>query len=193
VPRKAGAGVVIRAADPIELARIVARLFRVQQRFERHAAVESRELGAVLRHGVGKAIHQDEAAGARHVLDHNRRIARNVPAQDAGQRAGVEVVAATGGEADADGDGLAAIEIGACILRGRLRWGRGYGRGKDDPIAVLSQTAARHDRCPSTRIPDPSRLSHQRTIRKISGGNTQAAARCGAYDRSMAMGPLPAS
>ena len=59
-----------------------------------------------------KIVGGDDRAGAGHVLDDHRRIAWNMFAEVTRQRAGVEIVAAAGGEADDDADGFALVEVG---------------------------------------------------------------------------------
>src|SRR5262249_5908981 len=64
-----------------------------------------------------------ERARSRHVLCNHRWLAGNMPAEVARDHAAVEIVAAAGGVADGDGDGLAREEL-IDPLRG------GAGRGK---------------------------------------------------------------
>ena len=57
-------------------------------------------VGAVLRRDleeIGGGLH---ARRARHIGRHNRRIARNVPAEMAGQQAAIEVIGAAGVRTD---------------------------------------------------------------------------------------------
>ena len=72
---------------------------------------ENADSGAVLRRDVVEIIDQLERARARHVLRHDLRIAGNMAAEIARQRAAIEVVAAAGGKADQHVDGFAGIEI----------------------------------------------------------------------------------
>ena len=79
-------------------------------------------VGAVLRRDVVEIIGELERARARHVLHHDRRIARDMPAEMAGEDAGVGVIAAAGAIADDQVEVLAAIEVGDRVLRAsRLR------------------------------------------------------------------------
>ena len=136
VPGEAGADVVVGRADPVELQRVEPRALRRHQRLKRDRAVEGRDLGAVLRRRVVELVGEDQARGARHVLDDDVRIAGDVLAHVAGERARVQVVAAAGGEADADGDGLAAIEVGDGILRRCLRGQERDGAGDRQPTCA---------------------------------------------------------
>ena len=65
--------------------------------------------GAVLRRDGGDVLRGLGAARARHVLDHDVRLAGNVAAEMARHRARVDVVAAAGRRADDQVDGLAGV------------------------------------------------------------------------------------
>src|SRR5215472_1870986 len=110
VPRSADADLVGAAADPGEFARIEIGAARPDQRLHRHAAPEYAEHRAVLRGGVVNIIGGTQAAGARHVLDHDRWMARNVLAEMSSKYARAGVIPAADAVADNDGDRAAAIE-----------------------------------------------------------------------------------
>jgi len=68
--------------------------------------------GAVVGRDAGEIIDHLQAAGADHVLRHERRLARNVAAHMARHEACDGVVFAAGADPDQHRNGLAAIEIG---------------------------------------------------------------------------------
>src|SRR5262249_30277649 len=81
-------------ADPGELSEIDVDLRRLDDRLSDEARIEDRHHGAVLRCGRVEITHRREAAGAGHVLHDDVRIARDVLADEAGDDARVDVVAA---------------------------------------------------------------------------------------------------
>ena len=91
-----------------------------------HQAVERERLGktgkgrAVLGRHFVHVLCCDEAAGARHILRDDRRIARQVSRQKLGDEPAVDVVAAARPVADEHPQGLAAIEIRNRLCRRRL-------------------------------------------------------------------------
>ena len=64
-----------------------------------------------VRRRLEKRIGRHPAAGAGHVVDDDRRVARYVAAHVTGDDARVGIEAAAGGKANDDADGFAAIEI----------------------------------------------------------------------------------
>src|SRR5262249_13102703 len=105
---RAYAGFVRYAADPAEARWIELRTLAVtEQRFERDAACESGEDGAVPRCGVVEIVDRTQAARARHVLHQNGRVVRNVARHVAGKRSRIEIVAAARTETTKNADGLA--------------------------------------------------------------------------------------
>ena len=93
--------------------------------------VERDHHGAVLRLRHVERANGHETSGAGHVLNDDRRMARNVVGDEAGQGAGIGVVAAAGTEADNDGDRLAFVEIiGSRQRRRRYEGGREEWREK---------------------------------------------------------------
>ena len=110
VPGDAEADVVGDAAEPGELGAVEGRA-AFQQRIDAGGAREGAERGAVLRRRRVDEVRRAQAAGAGHVLRHDRRVARDVLADVAGEMAGVEVVAAADREADREIDGLALVEL----------------------------------------------------------------------------------
>jgi len=91
------------------------------QRLEHDAACEGREHGAIARGRIVEKIHRLKAPGPDHVLDHDRRIAGNVPPEIPAKLTGIDVVAAAGTETHQDADRLAGEEWAAV--------GRAGGRG----------------------------------------------------------------
>ena len=104
----------MRAGLPIQLnfVRLEIRLRQLEQRRQHEAAGDEAPGGAVLRRDaldVGRGL---DAAGARHVRDHDVGIARNVFLDDRRQRHRIGAHrAAAGAGADIHRDGLAAVEL----------------------------------------------------------------------------------
>ena len=109
MPDDADIDLVIGIADPRHLGRIELRL-HAHQRIERQGAVAGRDRGAVLGRDALHVPHQPPAAGARHVLHDDVRIAWNVAPPMPRQHARVGVVGTAGGRADEDRD-VPALEI----------------------------------------------------------------------------------
>ena len=87
----------IDTADPIELGGLEAHALRSELFVERHGRRADADDGAVLRRDVEDLVDGEEAAGAGHVLRHDIRLSRNMPADMAGEQAPAGVVAAAGG------------------------------------------------------------------------------------------------
>src|SRR5262245_23767970 len=99
-----------RRADVLELAGLELDALLSQSLAQQQAADEAAHGEPVgLGHPV-QVIGEDQAAGARHVLDHDGGVAGNVTAHVAGERPGVGVEAAPGREADEDAHRLAPVE-----------------------------------------------------------------------------------
>ena len=108
VVKCADADFVRDAADPGELRRIELRaLGSVEQWLNDDAAGEGGKHRAVLGRQTVKIIHGLEAARARHILHHERGIARDIATHVTRQRPGVDIVAAASTKADQHLDGLA--------------------------------------------------------------------------------------
>jgi hypothetical protein len=128
--------------------RIEAGLRAVEQRLERDAALEGRELDAVAGKRRVERIDQRKAAGAGRILDHHRGRARNMASEIFGKHARVQIVAAAGAQTHADGDGAAAIEIGDRLRRDR----RGRDQRQRDNRSGDGKQAARHGLAECTTI-----------------------------------------
>ena len=85
-----------------ELAHVVAGIARADQRLEHRAAGEGGHRGAVARRLVGEEFRRPDAAGARHHLHVDERMAGDVLAEMAADHAGIEIDAAAGGAGDID-------------------------------------------------------------------------------------------
>ena len=85
----------------------------------------------------------DHAAGARHVLHHDGRLARNVLAQILGEGAGIGVVAAARRGADQHADGLALVEVGRTgqASRPQARMARAAIKSAHRGLRVLTSAA----------------------------------------------------
>ena len=117
--RDAHVGVAVGAADIDELARVVRRRHVADQRLQDGAGKDGADGGAVLRRQRIDVAGGLVAAGARHVLRHDRRVAGNVAADVPRDLARIGVVAAAGRRADHDGDLLAPVEFLDGILGSR--------------------------------------------------------------------------
>ncbi len=93
----------------------------MQQRLERNAALGRADVQAVLGGDDGDIIGHHEPAAAGHVAHDHLRIAGDVLADVLGDEAGVDVIAAAGGQADVEGDGLVLEEFGRALGEGRPR------------------------------------------------------------------------
>src|SRR5262249_40385942 len=111
VPGDAARYFVADAAEPGEF-RAVERGGRGREQWRgRNGAAEGAERGAVLGRDRIDVLRGAQAPGAGHVLRHDRRPARDMLADVAGDQPAVEVVAAADAVADDEIDGLAAVEI----------------------------------------------------------------------------------
>ena len=98
-------------AQPVELGGVEARFFHAEQWRQRRAVLNESDHAAVARGGAEQIIHGNQAAGAWHVLHHDRRIAGNMSADIAADRSGEGVVAAAGAAADDECNGFAFVEL----------------------------------------------------------------------------------
>src|SRR5262249_21889705 len=94
---------------------------RADERREGCARGGDSECEAVWRRDRPEVVHQRERARARHVLDDDGRLARDVAADVLTQKLRVGVVAAARAEAHINGHGLAPIEVGNRVSARRLR------------------------------------------------------------------------
>jgi hypothetical protein len=110
------------AAEPLHAGGLETRAGAAEELVHRRVLIDGRNHGPVLRRTGIDEIGRADAASALHVLHHHSRLARDVLAQIAAERAGIEVVAAAHAEADDDLDGLALVEIGNALrIRGRRK------------------------------------------------------------------------
>src|SRR5262249_29498521 len=99
MPADARRDLVGNAADPGELRTVELRA-GAKERRNAHLPSESAERGAVLRRKREQMLRGAQAAGARHVLWHDRGAAWDMLAHVARQETRIDVVAAAGVEAD---------------------------------------------------------------------------------------------
>src|SRR4029077_4050187 len=103
-------------ADPGEAVGAELRTLGAQERIECGAAPDGGERGAVLRADIVDPVREPQAAGAFPVLRYDRRIARHVLAEMAGDDARLHIVGAADAVADIEVDVAALVEV-----RRRLR------------------------------------------------------------------------
>ncbi len=128
-PADADAGAVIGGAEILHAHRIEQDLrLLLEQRPHHCARHDAGDDGAVLGRDLGEEAGGAAGAGARHVLDHDAGLARDVTVEVARQRAAVDVVAA--GRAGADDEVDAAA--GVVVLRRGRRGQNGTERGAGD-------------------------------------------------------------
>ena len=120
---------------------------------ERQGLREHAEHGAVARGRIVHVLGRHEAAAARHVLRHDRRLARDVPAQELRSRPTVQVVAPADAVADEHAQRLAAVEvldrIGTDGVAGPRQHGEDHtqhldSRGHADPFRQSKTRCIRH-------------------------------------------------
>ncbi len=98
------------------------------------ALIDAGNIGAVLRGCRINVVGRAHAAGSRHVLHDDVRVARDMIAHVAREQAGIEIIAAAGAETDHDVDRLALVE--GLLRRCWRDAGKGEGREANlDPIA----------------------------------------------------------
>ena len=86
-----------QAADPVELVEIEAHRAGIAEPREQHAALHERDREAILRRRIGDEVGGGEAAGRRHVLHDDARIACDVRSEVARHEPRQGVVAAAHG------------------------------------------------------------------------------------------------
>src|SRR5262249_5481499 len=143
LPGDADADLVVGAADPGELVGLELGALGAEQRIEGGAAADSAEHGAVLGADIVEPVGEPQAAGAFEVLGADGRSAWDVPAEMAGDRAGVEVIGAADAVADIEFDVAAFVEVGRCLRRGG-----GYGTDEDHGRDAASPNLDTHSVTP---------------------------------------------
>ena len=132
IPDAEARRVLVHRADPRELAGVVLGFLVAEQRFQRGRCGEHADGRAVLRRRVVQEVCGIHRARACHVLDHDRRVARNMLRHVRGHEARDPVVAAARAVADEDAKLLACIEIADRVglrRRGRQQHCRRAGEG----------------------------------------------------------------
>ncbi len=124
----------LRTADPVELERIELHAGMLEQRLVGQVAADHADYRTVFRRDVEQMIGRGHLAGARHVLRHEGRLARQVIAHVTRDGARPLVVIPARGRRDDEGHLLAAIELlDRLRLRGREQRAAGGGeRGCGD-------------------------------------------------------------
>src|SRR5262249_50840032 len=118
VPRHAHAHLVVGAADPGELGAVELGALLAEDRIEPGAAADGGDHAAVLWGDAEHPVGEPQAAGAFHVLRHDRRIAGDVLGEVARDDAGVEVIATADAVADVEIERLALVEVGRALGAG---------------------------------------------------------------------------
>src|SRR5262249_51698660 len=138
-------------------------------------AAEQAERGAILRRGAIKVVGRSQAAGAHHVLNRDRRVARNEPADMARDEPRRKVVAAARSVADNK------VELAALVKRlHRVLSLPGGGRdgGKHDG-RDLRRTGASADRHECACAFKPAKKSDLHPEERPQGASRRmAASRC---------------
>src|SRR5262249_22662227 len=98
----------VEGTEPLEFARFETHAFRLQS-LGKWDRVREQNLGAVLRSRTLDMVARDAAAGTRHVLHDDGRVAGNVAGEMLADDAAVEVVAAAWLRPHKDRDGLALV------------------------------------------------------------------------------------
>src|SRR5262249_6868320 len=106
--------------------------------------------------GVVERVGEHEAAGARHVLRHDRGITRDEARHMAGERTRIDVIPATGAVADVKIDRFALVEVRGTLRvseRDRTeREDRGGADQSQNTHVILLPAVADHASPPSVRI-----------------------------------------
>ena len=118
VPGENEAGFAVEISQPVELLELEAHAARIAQLGEQHATLDERDDGAVLRGAVVDLIGGDEAAGGRHVLHDDGRMAGDEAAEMPRRQSCQQVVAAADPRAGNEGDLFAGIERRLGCARG---------------------------------------------------------------------------
>src|SRR5262249_45181965 len=133
-------------------------LRRADERRKGCARGRDSESQAVWRRDRPEVVHQRQRARARHVLDDDGRLARDVAADVLAQKLRIGVIAPAWAAADLAGHGLAAIEGGDRV---------GAGRRRAEPAVQDDEAGkpARHGQSPqSSRATSTMRASLARSI-----------------------------
>src|SRR5262245_66016588 len=123
--------------EPLEFGRFEAHALRLQPLGE-WDGVREQDLGAVLWSWTIEMVARDDAAGARHVLHDDGRVAGNVAGEMLADDAAIEVIAAARLRPHQDRNGLARVEFGDTL--------RVDGRGADGDLR-------QSDGCADDRVP----------------------------------------
>jgi hypothetical protein len=159
----------IIGAEPLELGRFETNALGLQLLGQRYG-VREQDLGAILHPRPVDVVAGDHAAGARHVLHDDGRIAGNVAGEMLADGAAVEIVAAARIRPHQDRDGLALVEIGAALGRA----GRGAECRRQRGVSAEARgCVVEHGRPPMDASSSPQHFSFQRFTRV---GPVQAAA-----------------
>jgi hypothetical protein len=127
VPEQHHGGLSTRGSQPVEPDGVVARLLGAEQRLEWRVVLNEPDHAAVLVGIVVEKIRGRDAARARHVAHDHGRVAWNVPAHVADDRARECVIPARRIRAHHHGDGFAFVEIDD-----RIGLRRRQARARDD-------------------------------------------------------------
>ena len=122
-PEAAGRDLGVEAAEPDEAARVEARILRIDQRLDGVDRVRHAEHRAVLGRDRREIVGRLERARARHVLEHDVRVAGDVLADVAGEHAQVELEGRARPIADHRLHRPALVEFFRTLLRSRGRCG----------------------------------------------------------------------
>ena len=127
-------GEVRRRAEPSELARIEPDIgIAAEEPKQWHVAGDQAEGGAILGREIVEIVGRDQAAGARHVLYDDGRIAGDIPADMARQQATKDVEAASRPIADHERNGFALVELFDGLRARGLSRERGGRETRGDP------------------------------------------------------------
>ncbi len=154
------AHLVRHGSDPAVFRRVVHQPLRMmQQTFHREPAIDGAHDRAVFGRGGVEIVREAQAAGARHVLGHDERIAGDVLAHVAGEHARVEIVPAARRHADEHADLVVRVEVGDRIGHGGLANARRSERehGASDDRAIRRKHQAIPRRSPPRASIPPTR------------------------------------
>src|SRR5262245_1322848 len=121
--------------EPLEFGRFEAHALRLQP-LSKWDGVREQDLGAVLWSRTVEMVARDDAAGARHVLHDDGRVAGNVAGEMLADGTAVEVVAPARLRPHQDRNGLARVEFGDAL--------RGSGLGADGDLRESDRCADDH-------------------------------------------------
>ena len=142
VPDKIHGDLGRRRAEHVHFGGVELCLAIVEERLERHGVLDRADRRAVAACHIVDVIGRGQSAACRHVLRHDRRVARDVIAQMAGKGARVDIVTAADRGADDQPQFLAARKIRDAV---------GARPVKRTPAAVSNEirrsTSRKDDRC----------------------------------------------